>query len=330
MRFASPWFLLLLLVLPLLVYYRVRRGQSGKTRLLYSSLKSIQTAGISASVRLRHVPSLMRFLSLVLLIFAVARPQSYIEIRKSYVEGLDIVLAMDVSTSMRAEDLERGKNRLHVAKEVVEWFLDERDVDRVGMVVFAAVAFTQCPLTLDYSLVKQYLDDLKTGMVEDGTAIGNALASSVNRLRKSKAKSRIVILLTDGMNNRGAIDPLTAAEMAKEYGVRVYTIGVGSRGTAPYPVRDMFGRTVYQQVEVEIDEELLRRISENTQGKYYRATDKEELKSIFEEIDKLEKTKIESLGERRYRELFPWLLIPAFLLVLLELLLRQTWFRVLP
>jgi len=330
MRFESPLLLFVLFLIPILVAYRVYWGGRKRSALRFSSLAAVRAAGQSGTVILRHVPAVLRMLAIALIVLALARPQSYIELRKSYVEGVDIVLAMDVSTSMRAEDLERGRNRLDAAKDVVKWFLDKRESDRIGMVVFSAVAFTQCPLTLDYALVKQYIDNLKTGMIEDGTAIGNALASAVNRLRKSQAKSKVVVLLTDGMNNRGEIDPLTAAQMAKDYGIRVHTIGVGTIGRAPYPVKDMFGRTSYQMIDVEIDEELLEEISTNTGGRYYRATDKKELEKIFGEIDRLEKTKVESHGERRYTELFMFLLVPALFLVFMEILLSLTWLRTLP
>lgn len=330
MRFESPWYLVGLVLIPLfsvLRHYRLRRDRA---RLRFSSIAALKEAGASPKTALRFVPGFLRTAAMMLIVLALARPQSYMDIFKSYTEGLDIVLALDVSTSMRAEDLAKGKNRLDVAKEVVDWFLSKRETDRVGMVVFAAVAYTQCPLTLDYGLVRQFLETLETGMIEDGTAIGNALASAVNRLRNSKAKSKLAILLTDGVNNRGEIDPLTAAEMAEDFGVKVYTIGIGSMGTAPYPVQDMFGRTFYQNVPVEIDEELLREISERTNAKYYRATNRTRLEEIFADIEKLEKTKIESYGERRFRELFGWLLAPALLLILLELALSETWLRVLP
>jgi len=254
------------------------------------------------------------------------------EIRDIYTEGVDIILALDVSGSMKAEDLDyKKRNRLEVAKSVAEDFIAGRKTDRIGIVVFATEPYTQCPLTVDYGVLKNFMEHIEIGMVdENSTAIGLALATSVNRLRNSKANSRIIILLTDGMNNAGEIDPSTAAELAKTMKIRVYTIGVGSQGKAPMPVvHPLLGKS-YQFVPVEIDEEGLTQIANITGGKYFRALDMEGLKKIFAEIDSMEKTKIETKGHKRYNELFQMALLPALALFLFEILLAYTRFRKLP
>jgi Ca-activated chloride channel family protein len=275
----------------------------------------------------------MRAACLVLLILAAARPQSFVEETKIYVEGIDIVLAIDTSTSMRAMDFEIGGrrvDRLYVVKRAVEDFIRKRMNDRIGMVAFAALPYTVCPLTLDHDWLEKNLERVRIGMIEDGTAIGSAISSSLNRLKDTEAKGKIIILLTDGINNAGKISPAVAAEAAKALGVRIYTIGAGKRGLAPYPVQDMFGNKILRPMSVEIDEELLKKIADTTGGRYYRATDTESLKDIYREIDKLEKVPIEEVGFSSFNELFAVFLIPALILLISEIVLANTFLRRLP
>jgi len=267
---------------------------------------------------------------IILLIIAFARPQSGTKEEKIITEGIDIVLAMDISSSMLAEDLARHKNRLDVTKEVAAHFIKERTNDRIGMVVFSAKSFTQCPLTMDYGILLKFLKEIHVGMIDDGTAIGMGLANSVNRLQTSKAKSKVVILLTDGRNNRGELDPVTAAQIAKALKIRVYTIGAGKRGEALYPIDDPFLGKRYVPMKVDIDEDVLKKIANITGGKYYRATDKTSLEKIYQEIGELEKTKIEVKEFTRYRELFVTFLAVALGILLLESVLANTRFRKIP
>ena len=329
-EFANKYFLLfLVLLVPLAWAYR---------HWVWKRRRSIRFSDLGTALRVNrhwsryqvHIPFALRILALALLIVAIARPRSGITYEDISSEGIDIVLTVDVSSSMLAEDLRRGSSRLQVAKKVVADFISRRRHDRIGLVAFAAKAITRCPPTLDYRILDSQLDQLQIGSIEDGTAIGVALASSVNRLRNSKAKSRVIVLLTDGMNNRGEIDPLTAARVAEAQGLKVYTIGVGTRGMAPVPVKDMFGRTRYQQVPVEIDEQVLREIASMTKGKYYRATDARELENIYQQIDTLEKTKVEVREYRRFKELFALFLIPGLGIFVLELVLAGTRFRTIP
>jgi Ca-activated chloride channel family protein len=269
----------------------------------------------------------------VLLVIALARPQYGNEQTKVTTEGIDIVLTVDVSGSMLAEDFEIGGrryNRLYIVKQVVKDFIRKRSNDRIGLVVFAGRAYTQCPMTLDYGMLLQLLEKVEIGMVEDGTAIGSAIGSSVDRLRGTKAKSKVIVLLTDGRNNAGEIDPFTAAEIAKAFGIKIYTIGAGTKGLAPFPAVDLFGNKITKQVKVDIDDEALREIARITDGKYYRATDTESLREIYSEIDKLEKTETEVTQYTEYHEVFHYFLLPAFGLLLFELGLKKTKFRKIP
>jgi Ca-activated chloride channel family protein len=268
-----------------------------------------------------------------LIIFALARPQSPLEESKIQTKGIDIVLALDVSTSMLAEDFTLGgkrQNRLAVVKDVVKDFIKGRQNDRIGMVAFAARAYTVCPLTLDYGWLFENLERVKIGMVEDGTAIGSGLSSALNRLQDTRAKSKVIILLTEGRNNAGKISPLTAAEAAKALKVKVYTIGAGTRGLAPYPVKDFFGNKIYQPIKIDLDEETLTRIALKTEAKYFRATDTKSLREIYKEIDKLEKTPIEEKGYLEYKELFSTFLISGLGLLFLEIILNNTILRKIP
>jgi Ca-activated chloride channel family protein len=260
----------------------------------------------------------------------LARPQSTSKEEKITTKGIDIVLAMDVSSSMLAEDF-RPKNRIEAAKMVAKEFIKGRKNDRIGLVVFAGESFTQCPLTLDYGVLYTILDHLKVASKDwDGTAIGMGLATAINRLKDSKAKSKVIILLTDGRNNRGQIDPITAARMAKAFGIRVYTIGTGTRGTAMYPVQDPLWGTRYVPMRVDIDEDLLRQIARITGGKYFRATSTEKLREIYKEISKMEKTKIEVKEYTRYEEFFVYFLALALVLLLAEVVLANTYFKTIP
>ncbi|MFC1562238.1 VWA domain-containing protein [candidate division KSB1 bacterium] len=327
--FAHPYYLALLLIIPVLVYWYFRQQARRKGTIRFSNLDIISRLKSSPRQRMRHSLFVLRMLVAGLVIAGLARPQSSFREEEILTEGIDIIMTLDVSSSMRAEDF-KPANRLEAAKAVAKDFIEGRTNDRIGMVVFAGRSYTQCPLTLDYGILISFLENINIGMVEDGTAIGMAIANCVNRLRDSKAESKVVILLTDGVNNRGELDPVTASQIAKALDVRIYTIGMGKHGQALYPVDDpVFGRR-YVNMAVEIDEEMLRSIAHNTDGKYFRATDEQKLKEIFEEIDQLEKTKIEVKEYTRYAELFSWFVIPAFALFLLEILLSQTVLRKIP
>ncbi|HNR66720.1 MAG TPA: VWA domain-containing protein [bacterium] len=328
-HFADPHFLLLLLVIPLLLYRHFRRRRQSSGTLRYSNLGLLKSGQQSGLSKYRWVPFLLRMLALIFLIVAFARPQAGQQEREILTEGIDIILSLDISSSMLAEDF-KPNNRLEAAKLVGAKFIQGRQNDRIGLVVFAGQSFTQCPLTLDYGILLQFLQDIEIGMIEDGTAIGMAIANCVNRLRNSEAKSKVVILLTDGRNNRGELDPVTAAKVAQAFGIRIYTIGAGKEGQALYPIDDpLFGRR-YVPMEVQIDEELLQRVAEVTGGKYFRATDETSLEKIYTEIGELEKTKIEIKEYTRYTELFVRFVVAAILLLLLELILSQTRFRKIP
>ena len=327
-RFEDPWFLLLLVLLPALWYWRAagRGGRRGALR--YSDLGLLTRSGGPRTGRSRHVAPALRYAALVAFIVAFARPQTGVTSENVSTRGIDIVLGIDISSSMLAEDL--VPNRLEAAKDVAAGFVERRRSDRIGLVVFAGSAFTQAPLTLDYDVVTTVLSELRVGMVEDGTAIGLGLATALKRLQDSPAESRVVVLLTDGRNNRGEIDPATAAQMAEALGVRVYTVGVGSRGTARVPVDDpVLGRR-YASMEVDVDEETLSAMADLTGGQYYRATDRESLEAIYAEIDELETTEIDVQSFTRYGELFHYPLLVGIVLLLLELALSNTVLRRLP
>ncbi|HET6350145.1 MAG TPA: VWA domain-containing protein, partial [Candidatus Krumholzibacteria bacterium] len=326
-RFAYPYVLLLLLLIPLAAWYVVRRRH--ERSVAYSSLELMLGAGLEAPAWKRHATLMARLLVLALAIVALARPQTGRSQHTTYSEGIDIMLVLDTSGSMQAQDFE-PKNRLNVAKEVVKDFISKRPDDRIGLVVFAADAMTQCPLTLDHAMLDKLVDNVDFGMLDDGTAIGVALATACNRLRTSKAKSKVIVLLTDGQNNAGMVDPTTAARVAASLGYKVYTIGVGTRGRAPIPVDDpVFGRRLIS-MEVDIDEATLKKIAELTHGKYFRATDRNELVSIYDQINQLEKSKVESETYVEYTERFAWFVVPALGLFFLELGLGETVLRETP
>jgi len=320
-NFANEGFLWGLLIIPLLAILYVYRQKRGYSSLRLSSLYPLNEAPRSWKYYFRHLPFILRIAALSLLILVLARPQSTSSWENIETEGIDIVLALDISGSMLAEDFK--PNRLEASKDVAMEFIAGRPNDRMGLVVFSGESFTQCPLTTDHAVLMNLFQDIKSGMIEDGTAIGLGLANSVSRLKDSEAISKVIILLTDGVNNQGEIAPLTAAEIAETFGIRVYTVGVGSRGTAPYPFKTAFG-VQYQNIEVKIDEEVLQQIADMTDGKYFRATDNQKLKEIYEEIDALEKSKIEVKEiSRKTEEYHLWALI-AGLVLLFEALLRTT------
>lgn len=328
MSFAYPWLLLLLVVPPLLFFVRSRRRRVMAVAAPWPELPR-RSGSRSWRVRARALLPLTRFLVLLLLVVALARPRSGEREVEITSEGLDIVIALDISGSMKAEDFQ-PRNRLHVAKETARDFIAGRKADRIGLVVFASNSFTQCPLTTDQDVLQNLLAEIDFGDVKDGTAIGMGIANAVNRLKDVPGKSRVVILLTDGQNNAGSIDPITAAELAHSMRVKVYTVGVGTRGEAPYPVNDpVFGeRTV--MVPVDIDEETLQRVAEITGGEYFRATDTQSLVEIYRRIDGLEKTKVETREWIHYSEFGSYLAIPALLLLLVEAVLGGTVLRRLP
>jgi Ca-activated chloride channel family protein len=326
-RFANPQFLWLLVLIPLAAYSFWRRRRTMVTELQFSSLQPFMKIRRTLREQLRHTPVGLRLFAVACFIVALARPQSVSSKQNISTEGIDIVLLLDISGSMLAEDF--TPNRISAAKQVAEDFIDGRQNDRIGLVIFSGESFTQCPLTTDYAVLKNLLHEVKNGMIVDGTAIGMALANGVNRLKDSKAKSKTMILLTDGVNNRGEIDPITAAKIAATYSVRVYTVGVGAQGEAPYPVQTPFG-VRRQLIPVDLDEKVLSAIADMTGGKYYRATDNNKLKAIYKEIDKLERTKIEVTAYKRYTELFnSWLLL-GLTLVVLEVGVSTTILRKIP
>ncbi|MCI0495870.1 VWA domain-containing protein [candidate division KSB1 bacterium] len=330
LRFANPEFLILLGIIPFLVLWYIQNNKKAGGTLRFSNIGVIKNISRTPSRRYRHILFLFRLIAISLLIIGFARPQSGTKEEKIITEGIDIILAMDISSSMLAEDLAQHRNRLDVTKEVATEFIKQRTNDRIGMVVFSGKSFTQCPLTLDYGIVLNFLKEIQIGMIEDGTAIGMAIANCVNRLRTSKAKSKVVILLTDGRNNRGELDPLTAAQIAKTMHVRIYTIGAGKRGEAMYPIDDPFLGKRYVPMRVDIDDESLTKIASITGGRYFRATDKTSLEKIYQEIGELEKTKIEVKEFTRYEELFINFLALAFGVLMLEIILANTRFRRIP
>ncbi len=325
--FEYPEFLYLLLLIPLLTGWYVWKERDRYASIQVSTIRHFVSVPGSMRAMLRHVVFAFRMLLLASLFVIIARPQSTNRWQDISTEGIDIVLDLDISGSMLARDLQ--PNRLEASREVAIEFISGRETDRIGLVVYSGQSFTQCPLTSDHAVLINLLKDIESGMIEDGTAIGEGLATAVNRLKDSKAKSKVVILLTDGVNNRGAIAPSTAAEIAKTFNVRVYTIGVGTRGMAPAPVQTPFGTRI-QNVQVEIDEETLREIAEITDGRYFRATDNQKLKSIYQEIDQLEKSKIDVREFARKEEEYMRFGIAAGILLLLEMLTRLLVMRNIP
>ena len=329
MEFANPKILWLLVVVPLWVAYYVWRSLQGGATIVISSTDSLRKAPRTFRYYLQHLPAVLRVGALVLLIVACARPQTIEHNVKTETEGIDIVLAMDVSTSMLARDF--NPDRITASKEVATQFVAHRKSDRVGLVVFAGEAYTQSPLTTDRASLQTLLGRLRCGVIEDGTAIGNGLATAVNRLRESDAKSKVVILLTDGVNNSGHVTPMTVAEIARDMGIKVYTIGVGRNGNAPYPMFDQYGRLIdVVTTKVEIDETLLGDIAKMTGGKYFRATDKTSLEGVYEQINKMEKSKIEIFETMRINEEFLIYLLVALGLLVGEFLVKYIVLKRIP
>lgn len=322
--FANPKLLWGLLIIPAAIVWYILRHKKQDASVRFSDMNGFETLPKSWKVYGRHLLFVLQMAALALLIVAIARPQSTSTSQISNIEGIDIILAQDVSGSMLARDLK--PDRLEASKKVAADFVEGRPTDRMGLVVFAGESFTQVPLTTDHGIMLSMLNELKSGMIEDGTAIGDGLATAINRLKDSEAISKVIILLTDGMNNTGSVDPYTAAELAKLYGIRVYTIGVGSYGTAPFPVQTVFG-IQYQQMKVEIDEKLLTTIANSSGGKYFRATSNQKLDEIYDEIDKLERSKIEVTEFRHLHEEYYPLVALALALLLLEFILHKTVFR---
>lgn len=328
MHFASPYLLWLpLLLVPLVAYYVWRTLKGGAT-IQISSVQGLLRAPRTVRYYLRHAPFVLRVAALGLLVVALARPQDVERLSNTSTEGIDIMLSIDVSGSMLARDFK--PDRITAAKEVAGSFVADRYGDRIGLVAFAGEAYTQSPLTTDQGTLQTLLSRIRSGLIEDGTAIGNGLATAINRLRESEAKSKVIILLTDGVNNRGEIAPLTAAEIAKAQGIRVYTIGVGTEGMAPYPAMDMFGQMTFVQQKVEIDEKTLTSIAEMTGGKYFRATDKEKLKAIYDEINRMERSKVEVSEHVTYHELYLGWLLGAIALLIAEFLLSTLVLKRIP
>lgn len=326
MTWANPqWLWLLLLLIPIIGYQIWKFWSRKNPSLIFSDTSGFKNlSGNWRSYGVWLTP-LLQCLAFALVVAAIARPQYQNTTVERDAEGIDIVLTLDISTSMKAEDLE--PNRLEAAKNVAEDFINKRISDRIGLVLFARQSFTMVPPTLDYDLLKELLGDVEMGIVEDGTAIGMGIATAVNRLKESPAESKVIVLLTDGQNNSGEIDPVTAADLAVSYDIKIYTIGAGTRGTAPYPVRDPIFGDRYQNIEVDIDEEMLTQIADMTDGEYFRATDTDQLEEIYEQIDELEKTEIEEVIYTDYQDLYPRFLLPGILLLVLSIVSDRFVFR---
>lgn len=326
-EFEHPWLLSGLVLLPLLYWWINTQGKS------FLSFFPLSTTDLDPSVKSWKLPlykalPYMKLISLGLFIIALSGPRLTLKEESVKAEGIDIILALDVSPSMLALDFE--PDRLEASKKLAKEFISNRKYDRIGLVIFSGEAFTLSPVTTDRQLLTNYIDQIKAGILKDGTALGNGLASAINRLKESEAKSKVIILLTDGVNNSGYVDPLLSIDMAKEFGIKIYTIGVGTNGFAESPVSNIFGKIIYQKMEVTLDEELLKKIAESTKGYYYRATDNNELRKIYAEIDKLEKTKVEISVFNRYSEEFRIFIIAALLILLIVFLAENTFLRSLP
>ena len=324
-QFANPELFVLFALVPLMILWYIMDRRKAKPFVKISTLSSFNFKEKDFKVWSRHLPFALEMLAVCFLIVCLARPQSSLSWQDVKTEGIDIVIALDISGSMLAEDLK--PNRLEASKKMAIEFIEGRPNDRVGLVVFSGESFTQSPLTTDHDVLKNLFRDIKNGMVEDGTAIGMGLATAVNRLRESEAKSKVVILLTDGFNTKGSIPPITAAEIAREFGVRVYTIGVGTHGKAPYPFTSRFGTTHYEMTEVKIDEPTMKEIAQTTGGQYFRATNNRKLKEIYEEIDQLEKSKIAVTEYRRKKEEYFPFALTAGLIFLFSFSLKNSVYK---
>ncbi|MCC8173392.1 MAG: VWA domain-containing protein [Odoribacter sp.] len=321
------YFILLIIPIPMIIWY-ILKERTSHVDLQFSSLRAFRHIKNTGKVWLRHVLFALKILAIIFIVVALARPQTSNKWQTYNSEGIDIMLALDISGSMLAQDF--TPDRLEAAKEVAQKFVLERPQDRIGLVVFAGESFTQCPLTTDHAVLVNLLREVRMGMIEDGTAIGLGLANAINRLKDSPSPSKVVILLTDGVNNRGAIAPLTAAELAKTFGIRVYTIGVGTYGKAPFPVQNAFGGMSTYMMDVEIDEPVMKQISSLTRGQYFRATDNEKLVQIYDEIDKMEKSKMEVKYYSKKQERYFLFALIGMLLLITESLLRYTVLRKIP
>jgi Ca-activated chloride channel family protein len=324
--FGQPQFLYLLILIPVLIAWKIFKGRSQQAAISISSTAGLQNVSSWKNI-FHHIPFVLRLLALTCIIIALARPQTRNDEQNAEGEGVDIILCIDVSGSMTAQDF--SPNRMEAAKKVAGDFVDQRLTDRIGIVIFSGESFTQCPLTTDHAVLKAQIEQIRNGLLEDGTAIGSGLATSVDRLRTSTAKSKVVILLTDGINNGGLIDPATAKEIAKRFNVKVYTIGVGTDGYAPTPVSTPMG-IVMQNEKVAIDEKLLTNIAAETGGRYFRAKDNAGLANIYKEIDKLEKSKVQITTFSRFAEKFYPFVFAALLFLFLEVLLGFTVFKKFP
>ncbi len=327
MSFRNPeylYFLLLLIPIVFWYFYRIRKSEAS---LQFSSLNLLKGSKKTIRLRLYHLPFILRMLVLTLLIITIARPQSTNQWRKESKEGIDIMLALDISGTMKTEDLK--PNRLEAAKLVATEFIQARPNDNIGLVVFSGESFTQCPLTTDHAVLINLFKNIRYGLLEDGTAIGLGLANAVNRIKDSKAKSKVVILLTDGSNNSGDIDPITASEIAQTFGIRVYAIGVGSNKDIQVPIQTPFG-VRYQTFKSEFDEKTLQKIAKTTGGQYFRATNTKQLRLIYQEIDKLEKTKISVKEYSNKSEVYYIFALLAFILLFIEIILKNTWLKIEP
>lgn len=322
--FANPDSLYLLLIIPVLVAFYVIKQHKASASLRVPGLQSFENSGKTFRNYLRHILYAIRIIAVLLLIIVLARPQSTDKFQDVSTEGIDIVMALDISGSMLARDFK--PDRLEASKDVATEFISGRPYDRIGLVVFSGESFTQCPLTTDHAVLINLMREIQSGMIEDGTAIGMGLANAVNRIKDSEAKSKVIILLTDGVNNMGEVAPATAAGIAKTFGIRVYTIGVGTQGMAPYPVQTPFG-IQYQNMPVEIDEGILKEIAQTTGGRYFRATDNDKLVQVYQEIDKLEKSKIDVKQFIKKDEKYLTPAIIAFCLLVIEMLVRNTVLR---
>ncbi|MCW3462743.1 vWA domain-containing protein [Chitinophaga nivalis] len=327
-EFAHPAFFWLLLLVPVMIYWYYARRKKQQGVMMVSSIDGLKGLPVSWKVRFRPLLLVLRLLAYTALVVALARPQTSNTSENIDSEGIDIVMSIDISGSMLAEDLQ--PNRMEAAKKVAMNFVDGRISDRIGLVVFSGESFTQCPITTDHTVLKNQIMQVKSGMLQDGTAIGMGLATAVDRLRNSHAKSKVIILLTDGVNNTGLVDPLTALEIAKAFKIRVYTIGVGTTGKAPFPMPMADGSVQMVMQDVQIDEPLMNKISKETGGKYFRATNNNDLKNIYAEIDQLEKTKVEITSYKRFAEHFFLLAMIALGCIFLEVVLRYTLFKSLP
>jgi len=325
--FANPEFLfLLLLLVPVVVWY-ILKNRSSQASLQISSINGFKGANPSLKYYMRHVLFAFRVIAIALLIMALARPQSSENWKDVTTEGIDIVIALDISSSMLARDF--NPNRMEASKEIAKEFIQGRPNDRIGLVVFSGESFTQCPLTTDHTVLMNLFEDIESGMVEDGTAIGMGLATAANRMKESETESKVVILLTDGVNNMGSIAPATAAEISKTFDIRVYTIGVGSHGEAPYPVNTPYG-VRYKDMKVEIDEDVLRQIASETEGEYFRATNNQKLKSIYQQIDEMEKSEIEVKEFSEKSEEYLGFALIAGMLLLIGIVSKSTVMRSIP